>query len=229
MGRGAPSISQEGKLDHPVTQVTQLGLSASEGQCCWVLSTNLLSFCLLSPPTPPAPPLLPDPLGSLPFRQPPCSSMEPSSPSLLLSTAHGYHWVSPVHSSLSCFGVWPPGKRAGQGLCHPPRVAWGRPSPHVLPKRERPPTHLPASGQLHVVQERIGKVGLVDHEVRPLDVQDGLVLGEGSQVFVAQHLVVHLGLKGNSADGTDMLKSSPGTPALPAQFATYQEENGQPF
>lgn len=36
-------------------------------------------------------------------------------------------------------------------------------------------------------------MGLVDHEVRSLNVQDGLVLGDGGQVFVAQHLVVHLG------------------------------------
>lgn len=34
---------------------------------------------------------------------------------------------------------------------------------------------------------------LVDHEVRSLNVQDSLVLGDGSQVFIAQHLVVHLG------------------------------------
>lgn len=50
-------------------------------------------------------------------------------------------------------------------------------------------------------QEGIGKMGLVDHEVRSLNVQDGLVLGDGGQVFVAQHLVVHLGLKGNGPNG----------------------------
>lgn len=52
-------------------------------------------------------------------------------------------------------------------------------------------------------------MGLVDHEVRSLDVQDGLVLGDGSQVFVAQHLVVHLGLKGNGPNGTEFPKVSP--------------------
>lgn len=39
-------------------------------------------------------------------------------------------------------------------------------------------------------QEGLGKVAFVDHEVKPVDVQDGLVLGDGSQVLVAQHLIV---------------------------------------
>lgn len=63
------------------------------------------------------------------------------------------------------------------------------------------PSYLPTSGQLYVFQERIGKMGLVDHEVRSFNIQDGLVLGDGSQVFIAQHLVVHLGLKGNGPNG----------------------------
>lgn len=42
----------------------------------------------------------------------------------------------------------------------------------------------------HVFQEEIGQVGLVDHGVQPLQVQDdGLVLGSGSQVLIAQHLI----------------------------------------
>lgn len=54
-------------------------------------------------------------------------------------------------------------------------------------------------------------MGLVDHEVRPLDVKDGLVLGDGGQVLVAQYLIVHLGLKGNSTNGTLVPKAHLGS------------------
>lgn len=72
-------------------------------------------------------------------------------------------------------------------------------------------------------------MGLIDHEVRPLDVQDGLVLGDGSQVLVAQHLIVHLGLKGNGGNGTDVTKGSPGIPVLRTRLAMHLEENGWMF
>lgn len=68
-------------------------------------------------------------------------------------------------------------------------------------------------------QERIGKVGLVDHEVRPLDVQDGLVLGDGGQVLVAQYLIVHLRLEENGTNGTEMPKASSRTLALQDRLA----------
>lgn len=42
-----------------------------------------------------------------------------------------------------------------------------------------------ASGD-HVFQEGIGKV---DHDVRSLHIQDGLILGDDIQVLIAQHLI----------------------------------------
>ena len=64
-------------------------------------------------------------------------------------------------------------------------------------------------------------MGLIDHEVRPLDVQDGLVLGDGSQVLIAQHLIVHLGLKGNGTHGPEEPKASSRILTLQARFAIY--------
>ena len=53
-------------------------------------------------------------------------------------------------------------------------------------------SELLASEQFHVFQEVIGTVGLVDYdEDRLFQVQDGFVLGVGSQVLIAQHLTVH--------------------------------------
>lgn len=58
------------------------------------------------------------------------------------------------------------------------------------------PPHLPAPGQLHVLHERVGEMGFIDHQVGAFDVQDRFVLRDGSQVLVPQHLVVHFGLEG---------------------------------
>lgn len=40
------------------------------------------------------------------------------------------------------------------------------------------------SGKLYMFQEGMGKLGLVDCEIRPFHVQDGLVHGDGRQVLV---------------------------------------------
>lgn len=55
-------------------------------------------------------------------------------------------------------------------------------------------THLSARR----VQWREAEVRLVGHEVGSLHLQDGFVSGQGGQVSVAHHLVVHSGLKADA-------------------------------
>lgn len=48
------------------------------------------------------------------------------------------------------------------------------------------------------VQRREAEVRLVGHEVGSLHLQDGFVSGQGGQVSVTHHLVVHSGLKADA-------------------------------